>query len=439
MLKFNSRIILLVAILSLGALSIFSCSKKPETVGLNLVEDGKLFVGLDTSLTVFAYSNIEDSVETDGTSLSVLGSQYTRDFGITNASFAAQLRLTSILDTLIGNPVTDSVIMKFVYAGAYGNIETEQTLKVYELAESMSVNDTMYSDSELEYFTDPLGELSFVPDTSRFLIDTVYYPAELRIPLDNSFADILFNNPDSLESISSFLNLFKGFYIKPNNVYMPGSGAILSFNILADRSRLTVHYHDGDSIENDSLSIILGINSFSARYGKFEHNYDLSYDPVFKAQIDGDTTKGAEKLYLQGLAGIKSIIKFPDLAVWSENNVIAVNQATLTIPVGTSLNPELDPPGQLVLVRIDEDGRYVITYDQQEGDNYFGGYYNSELNAYQFRITRYVQSLLSGDIDYGLATFISGKTINANGAVLTGTNPNLPRRMKLDLVYTVVE
>jgi hypothetical protein len=438
MFKFNSRIILFILILSIGAFSILSCSKKPEAIGLNLVEDGKLFVGYDTAFAVAAYSGTEDSVRTDGTSKSLLGSHYTYDFGITNASFASQLRLTSIQDTFGMNPVADSVILKFVYAGYYGNIETEQSISVYELSESMSINDTMYANSELEYYPEPLGELTFYPTPDdSLIIDSTYYPAELRIPIDNSFAELLFENIDSLSEMSSFLNLFKGIYVRADDVFSPGTGAILSLNILADRSRLTVHYHNDDA---DSLSMVLGINTFSARYGKFEHQYELSSDPLFKDQINGDTLLGEEKLYLQGLSGIRTVIKFPEIKAWAENNVVAINQAMLTIPVDNSLDTDLDPPGQLVLVRIDNEGRYIITFDQQEGDNYFGGYYNADRNEYQFRISRYIQSLISGDFDdYGLAIFISGKTINANGAVLSGTNQELARRMKLEVIFTEVE
>lgn len=432
----NSRIFLLILIFSIGIISINSCSKKPETIGLNLVEGGKLIVGSDTTFAVSAYSIIEDSVSTDETSVSLVGSQYTYDYGLTNASFATHVIITSIQTEFGENPTPDSVVLTFVYAGYYGNIETEQTFKVYELAESISLSDTLYSDTELEYYSPPLGELTFVPNpTDSLEIDSVKYAAELQIPIDTSFANMIFENPDSLSSGTSFLNLFKGIYVRSNNVSLPGRGAILSLNLLADRSRLTVYYHNDEA---DSLSLILGINSFSARYGKFEHLYHLSYDPFLKAQLNGDTTIGEQKLYLQGLAGIQTIIKFPELNEWANNEAIVVNQAMLTIPVESSLD-DLDPPGQLVLVKIDEEGRYVILYDQQEGENYFGGVYIPEINAYQFRISRYIQSLLLDEVDYGLSMFISGKTINANGAVLAGTSPDLARRMKLEIIYTVLD
>ncbi|MBC8487351.1 MAG: DUF4270 family protein, partial [Bacteroidetes bacterium] len=118
-----------------------SCNKKPETIGLDLVDYNKLYVGYDTIIAITAYSSFEDSVITDETSQNLLGSQYTNVFGLTNTSFYTQLRLSDIQPDFGENPQADSVVFTMVYSGYYGNINTEQTVKIFE------INENLYSDS----------------------------------------------------------------------------------------------------------------------------------------------------------------------------------------------------------------------------------------------------------------------------------------------------
>ena len=76
-----------------------------------------------------------------------------------------------------------------------------------------------------------------------------------------------------------------------------------------------------------------------------------------------------------------------------------------------------------------------------QGEGFFGGYYDKDLNGYWFRITSTVQDLMrSEDPDYGLEVYVSGGAVNAQRVLLYGTNPQLPsvpeNRMKLIITYT---
>jgi hypothetical protein len=214
-----------------------------------------------------------------------------------------------------------------------------------------------------------------------------------------------------------------------------GEGAILYFNLLNARSKVTIYY-------NDTLSYNLIFNNNSARVGNFYHNYSRSMNSNFKDQVlQGDTTVGTQNLYLQGLAGIKIHIRIPDISDWVNQGSHSINEARLIIPLVSQTNEELKPAEKLVLFKLNEEGAFAFTPDQLEGDNYFGGTLNDSEELYQFRITFYLQELLNGEPDYGLALLITGKTINANEIMLYGTLPAEPEQtnMHLRVIYTKLD
>jgi hypothetical protein len=409
---------------------VFSCTKKPETIGLDLVDDEKFQV-FDTVFPVVAYSAIDDSVETDGTSVNLVGSQFTETFGRTNASFYSHIRLVNVNPDFGQDTIADSIILSLVYSGYYGNISTSQTVKVYRVVEDFFINSTYYYDTIIGIDSIPIGELTFVPNpTDSVMVDTTLYPAELRIPLNEKFADIIFNtDPANLSSNENFINYFRGIYVEADKVNAAGEGAILSFDLLNERSNVTIYYRD-------SLQFVFSINANSARIGKFEHNYSLSSDQTFKEQIiNNDTTFGSEALYVQGLAGIKTIVKFPDIINWTYDNGFAINEARLIIPAQPDAS-EYDPPESLILLRQTQNGSIAIMDDFTIGDNYFGGTYDSTNANYEFRISLHIQSLLNGDPDYGLVIFPISKVVRANGVKLAGYDPSLEQSMELRIIYT---
>ncbi len=419
-----------------------SCTKTPESIGLELVNDNQNYVGIDTVFEMTAYSSVEDSVRTDETTINMLGSRFSDVFGLSNTSIYTQIRLSKVQPEFGENPVPDSTILTFVYSGSYGNIETELSLKVNELTESFYKDSIYYADTDFEYSANEMGSLTFIPTPNDTLvIDSVNYPAELRVPLNNDLADKVFDpaNADSLGSSDSFVNLFKGMYVSVEDIGIPGDGSILTFDLLKERSNVIVYYHND---EDDSLSYTFNINLFCGRVGRFQHDYSLSTDPDFIAQIvNGDTTKGTEKLYFQGMSGVQTEIWFPGLAEWADQGNIAINQAKLILPVysdGVSENDLI--PERFVLFKYKEDGSKAFTTDQIEGDQYFGGTYSEGFNDYSFRLSRYTQAILNGEHDYGIVLHPSGKNVRAEEVVIYGTNPSAPQtgKLKLEIIYTVI-
>lgn len=425
----------------IASLVIFSCNKDPQKIGIDLVDATRNVVGLDTTISITAWSSIDDSVVSDETSVNLLGSQFTHTYGLTNTSFYTHLRLSTSQPDFGENPVGDSAILTLVYDGSFGNIGTPQTAIVYRINDTVGMfkDSTYYSNSFFSIDETELANHTFYPNpTDSVLIDTVKYAPELRVPLNEVFMNSILNpeDPDALLSNEDFLEYYKGIYVTTPSVSVPGHGAILSFDLLNSRSNVTIYYHNDTE---DSLNYRLEINLNNARVGRFEHDYSLSTDVDFKNQIlEGETSIGNSKLYLQGLGGIKTTLKFPGLADFINQENIGINEAKLIIPAMEQMDG-LDIPENLILFQYDKNGVAGFTEDQLEGDNYFGGNLNTGNNEYLFRISFYLQDLLGGSTDYGLVLFPSSKSVKPNGVSLFGTGSNLPSKMYLRIIYTQID
>jgi hypothetical protein len=444
-LKVNSRIFRLLFPVILLA-TIASCNKKPDTIGLDLLDHNQLLV-YDTVFSVYALSSVEDSVVSDETSINLLGSQWTSTFGLTVASFYSHLRLSEVSPDFGTDPVVDSAFFTLVYYDYYGNINTPMTVKIYEVAEDFYQKDSIYySNRNLQTYDTELANHFFFPSPgdSVEINDSTKTSAELKIPMNQDFINKIFYSGDTnlLKSNENFISAFKGIYVTVDSVNYPGGGSILYFNLLNTRSKITFYYHSytNDTL-NDSLTYTLVFNSNNARIENFYHNFSKSTDQNFLNQIIlKDTAAGEQNLYLQGMSGIRTKIFFPDLDQWWGKNQYAVNEALLIIPAaaGGSYYPVSD---NLILLRQNEDSTASILIDQNVGDAYFGGSLDDTSNSYQFRITFYIQELLKDSSDYGLLLYPSGKTVRANEVKLHGTHNNEPdtSRMELRLIYTKLD
>jgi hypothetical protein len=297
----NYKFRFLFAIFS-GLLIFYGCNKKPESIGLDLFVHDTLPVS-DTTFSVFAYSIVEDSVITDETSVNLLGSQYTENFGLTIASIYTHLRLLTLSPDFGDGPQLDSAFLTLVYSGSYGNITTQQTIRIYEVLEDFYKDSTYYSTDKFEVSNVELGNLTFVPNPvdSVPINDSTKVSAQIKIPLNEDFVNKIFfpNDSTDLSSNSDFLEYFKGIYITADSMASPGDGAILYFNLLNSRSKVTIYY-------NDTLTYNLVFNQNTGRIGNFYHNYAKSLNQNFREQVlNNDTTIGTQNLYLQGWQGLK--------------------------------------------------------------------------------------------------------------------------------------
>lgn len=168
-----------------------------------------------------------------------------------------------------------------------------------------------------------------------------------------------------------------------------GTGSICYFNITNSNTYMRVYYHN----DSDTSFYDFDVTTSNIRYNYFEHDYEAAVSPIrFNDSTDN------RYLFLQGAAGTRAFIKFPNLAQWAANlntNVL-VNEAKLIMKSAPAVidgaindTATFRPPTQLVVVKVNADGSYSTLPDQYVGTNYYGGTFKTErcgseyLNTYK--------------------------------------------------------
>jgi hypothetical protein len=414
-----------------------SCNKEPNLIGLDLLPEGdRLNMSFIDTSTIIAYTVKEDSLRTDELSTNLLG--YINDpvFGKTLASIYTHFNLPTNNVSFGVNPVADSVVLSLVYNGIFGDSLSQHTVRVYELADTMSLKAAYYSNSTKATIPNQIGVATFVPNLlTADSVNGVKVPPHLRITLSQEFSNRLITaDSATLSSNSFFTEVFKGLYITADPVTSNGTGAILYFNLLDEMSKISVHYHN----DKDTATISLPINSNCARFNKYIHYYYIGAASDLLQQFAGDTTSGNDRVFMQAMAGAKVKLRMPYLKNIPENARIAVNEAILII-TDDEPGSVFAPPTQLAMRALDSTGAYIVLPDETIGSSYFGGRYVNK-KEYRFRLTKYVQDRMSNPDakDNGLMLLIAGSSLSGNRVVLKGP-ANTTGRMKLVIYYTLIE
>lgn len=434
--------------LALLIFSVTACNKKPEQIGLGLIPDvNQVNVFYTDTIQVTAYSILEDSIRTDEPSNILLGSIKDPVFGTSVAGFFTQFALSTNGHDFGANPLLDSLVLQLAYSGYYGDTSAAQTIRAYEIEEQLFADSNYYSKRQIPYDqTDHAGyQLNMRPKSSFiFLEDTLNPMFRIRLSdISTSIGDKLLGaSVENLESTEKFQEFFKGLFITADPV--SSGGAMAYLNLPSNLSRMTIYYRND---EQDSLRYEFFMTSTTARFNRFEHNDYLDASPEFRQQvIEGDTSLGNQKIYIQAMGGVKTFIRFPHLAKFANTlgKKVIINEAKL-IFTGIDTLTDYTSPAQLALVSgTDEKGKYTIVPDQFEGDSYFGGTYKKSVNAYEFRITKLVQQMIldgNDKIDYGLYAFVSGASGMADRKVFHGVLPGSDtlNAFQLKVIYTRVE
>jgi hypothetical protein len=420
-----------------------ACNKSDNDVGLSIQPPGdKLNLATSDTTEIIAYSQLVDSVKTDETSISMLGSMLDPVFGRTTASFYTELRLVKTAFSFGENPVADSMILKLEYEKYYGDTNAVLTVKVYEMDERIHIDSAYFSNDFVSFNPTLLAQKTFTPDFRNDVIadgDTLDPHLRLNMTeLTPSLVDKLLAAPaDSMATNESFLNYFHGLYVTVESA--TSGGIIMYLDLISPLSRMTLHYHNdsGDSLEFD-----YSINSNCARFGRFVHDYNLGSTEFRNQVVYGDTALGRKVCYTQAMGGVKTHILLPNIRNYYDNGKIAVNEARLFLRTYEE-EPPLPLATYVVLVRRQPNGGYSVLEDQLEGANYFGGYYDKNAGGYWFRITQTVQDLMRSDDPFsGFDLYLSGGAINAERVLIAGTDPQAPddpeKRMKLVVTYTLL-
>lgn len=433
------RFILLITLTSL----IWSCKKEPDLLGLDLIPENDLLDHAFTdTITIEAITVREDTLSTDELATSLLGSINDPVFGITKASIYTQIRVPVVPDSdgrLGINPVADSIILTIPYKGIYGSKNAIHHVRVYELDDTLNLNDKYYHFTTRPVKSELIGESTFIANlTDSVYIDTVKAPPLMRIPLSIGFANRLITSDSTTLVDKNFVKTFKGLYITVDDHATPASGAIMYLDFASTHSRIHVYYRKGQDTAREATKFSFYVNANCARFNNYEHNGYAGANPDLLSQLGGNKESAGERLFMQSMGGTKIKLAFPHLTDLATRK-IAIHEASLMFE-SEDPDPEY-PVSALVAVRsLKEDGEYDVLKDEkEEGAAYLDGYASKD-NKYRLRITRYIQNRMINpdDPDFGLILIGAGSSLNANRTVIKGPEAG-EGRMRLLIYYTPLD
>lgn len=432
-----------LALLLMIALAGFSsCKKTPTEVGNNLQPANsyiKVFTTDDND--IIGNTQHVDSLLTSTSTKLIVGDMYDQIFGITNLQTYTQFSPTILGQEWGTNAVADSVVLQLCFDGYYGDTTTIQRFVVSELSEGFNDSTSYYSHMFLGTKENPLADFTFQPHPTTYsnIDDDSLTKAVLRIPLDVALGQSFIENQDKFLTNDEFLEFFKGLNIKAED--MPGKGAAYFFDATNSYTYIRLYYHNA----TDTLTYDFNITSASYHFGHFDHDYSVAVAPIkFNDSTDN------RYLYAQGVAGVMSWIKFPNIRSWAKslNTNVLVNEAKLILTgspaaVDGAINDTavFTPPVQLIVAEKTGEGTYEVLADQYVGSAYYGGQYN-ENGTVSFRLNRYVQDLIlsgSDDENLGLYIFVNAGAYTPRHWVFNGPDyADTTRSIRLELTYSTI-
>jgi hypothetical protein len=460
------------------SLFIFNSCKNQDAVGLGVSVGNQINTHFTDTSTIVINTVPEDSVVTqaaDGTAISSNCLAYFVDpiFGTTVSSIATDLNLPDeeAYTLPVGTVSIDSARFVMHYApGFYGDsITSTYTVNIYQLQNKYNIDTVYYSNKNFgNYASSPLlGTLTFNarPHDSVKVYDIILGAPDtlekagpqIRIPVNTQFVNtyLFAASSNSLGTDAIFQNNIRGFYIAINRAKSTGAGGALMFT---PKDSLNVYYRavHGTTVDTGMVSLPVLHSSFSIQH---------TYPTTIQTELANQTTGSRNTFYLQGLAGLRAKVTFPNLLVnlrsqlLKNDSDILINRAELLICPVPGTNIPYTPIPKITMYQLDIASQRIELQDanaadpRYEGVLDFGGFYAPVLQQYHFIITAYLQDLLWGkQKNYG--TYIApSDTTNTTSVALepasqmaarvicVGTNlapADANYRIKLNIIYTKI-
>lgn len=426
-----------VILLAAATLFFAGCEKGRQGIGAEVLPPDDLidFAFSDTS-TIQIETIIEDSINTYRATDLLFGNYGDPEFGRIKATAYTEVVARSGLD--FGDPSTlvlDSVVFFIGIRDAYGRLDLDQNIEIFELDERVLVDDEASSNRPLATKGPNLAQgFSISYDTAG--VAQLY-----AIKLDNAFGQRFFTEGQGkLGSASEFRDFFKGFAISTETVpfVTREPGAIYSFDILDGTTFMRFHYQ---KIEGANLVVQnpepLIITSSTARYT------GITRTETEGKLLTAGTTRPelVDQLeFIQAGAFVKNYLKFPNL---DKMPLVVVSRAELVLSVDTTLtgsNQIFSPPAQIAPTLSGPDKVEVLDEFGFPVDVEFNlsavASYNASNGTYSFDLTGYVQRIISKQQENnGIILIPSGRDFTVNRAIFGGVDhPTL--KAKLNLTYS---
>jgi len=460
-------------------LFLFASCKNPDGVGLD-VDPNAAITGTLVVSPVKSQLVEEDPANTYGLNRYPLGYMTDPTFGKTEAALALTVYPVSTSYDFGTAPVLDSAVLVLkldttsTLTKFYGDTtNSKYSIDVYQLANKV----TNYKSSDVQAINNTLlgnftGKLA--PNTKRKIsvivpgkADTLKtVPAQIRIPLNKAFIQnaILNLGTAGTSSNAKFIDAFKGLYAQVNKASSTGVGGIAFFNFTGTDSYLQLVWKKTNSssgIDTTSVNFPIGAlvqnsnggSSISGIAANIKHDYTGT---EVQTQIGApNPTTPYSVTYLQGLAGVKTKLTFPELTSFKNTYGKAIiNKAELVVEIGENAPAyPFNAAQRLSLYRWDiaqqpADIPDYTTFSSSAsgGAALFGGYFDSLKKRYIFIVTSYVQGLIDKNIE-DEGTFLAPtsytdfqKTSTATSAErsIIGASSSTTNKIKLNIYYTKI-
>ncbi|MDQ0968526.1 hypothetical protein QFZ20_003929 [Flavobacterium sp. W4I14] len=463
-------------------LFLFASCKNPDGVGLD-VDPNAAITGTLVVSPVKSQLVREDAANTAGLIRYPLGYMIDPDFGKTEAALALTVYPVSTSYDFGTAPVLDSAVLVLkldttsTLTKFYGDtITSKYSIDVYQLANKV----TTYKSSDVQAINNTLlGNFTgkIAPNTKRKIFDIVTgkadtlktVPAQIRIPLNRAFIQnaILNLGTAGTSTNAKFIDAFKGLYAQVNKTSSTGAGGIAFFNFTGTDSYLQLVWKKTNSssgIDTTSVNFPIGAlvqnssggSSISGIAANIKHDYTgTEVQKQIDVAVPTDPAQQYRVTYLQGLAGVKTKLTFPELTGFTgKYGKAIINKAELVVELGGAAPAyPFNAAQRLSLYRWDiaQQPADIPDYTTFSGSAsggaaLFGGYFDSLKKRYIFIVTNYVQSLIDKNVeDYGTflaptsyTDFQRASTATSAERSIIGASSSTANKIKLNIYYTKI-
>lgn len=403
---------------------LFSCEDDIGELGRNLVPpEDEIATYIDSLENItFSYSS-DDTIRSRSYTV-MLGSYEDDIFGKQTANLASRFyhEYSSYFAISPDSFIIDTIYLSFTLANyRYGDTNSTQHIKVYELDEELTVDDyeAYYTTGEFPEVIrngnySSLGEGSAVLDTTNSYIDVIldgndFYQRMHDFITDNYvefeedddddtdlYEDEVYPFLDSLNE--EFVKLFHGLYIETVE-----SGMIA--NYYDPVIEIAYHRYEGDtnSLYFELVTEEASFLEYDDRDDNFTYIYPMT---MFENELLLDDNAGIDnqsETYVCGGMAYKTELKFDPATFdrWlDDGDSLIVNLALITIPYDTTIYDDLQTMDELTLIG----QNYNYTYTNSDGEE---EYYYKEWTASTLTVDDIDDDVYDADFDSHLSITIT--------------------------------
>ena len=405
---------------------LISCEEKPDFIRGDLLPSGVDFrVAFDSLEVTYGYTKPADSIPSGFKEYYLVGNISDPFFGISRAEILTTISPSINSRGFGNNALADSVILYLPLQEKVGDGALPMHLKLYELTEQIHFDSNYFSNGDVtgKYREPEIGSITLTEGNTLmkvFITDQVFI---------NKFLTAHDSILRSEENLQKFMN---GIYFTTNQAIDKGNMFSIDFD---DPQNYLYFYYRNDTASGQSQYFSLESDQ-NGRINLFDH--DPAGYPLEEYLQNGSDNDSL--IFVQSMAGVSSVIRFPGLEHWLDSMPVAINEARLIISIADTaytMQKKEHFPDRLNLYLVHEDGRYSLTYDNMLDAENYGGIFSPSSRTYSFSIKAQIQSILAGDVKNLQMVLVPGNTGQTlSRGALYGWNSDPGKRMRLEITYT---